>query len=291
LARVRRTWIQSQLFDPCNPGIVNVCPGQEEPVCCTTRILLKLLDNAFLQSEFSDQATVRRILGNVLIGWDTTTSATNPEEVYLNLAASSGDMYVQLLKRTIDGQGFTQLPPDIWDVGSVIDGYSESKAMHSWWHHWNAFDSFRTDLGSPFALQANPIQLSGFKHRFIDGVTSATAGLGATLTGGTGTIGAVAIPAPGTVATVAVDALGLDADCDPCGQVDLSNAGILSQAGAIGTPRAWRFRINHKRPIRLREDEELVLDFQFRTNFPTVTNGKASDLLLLSGGIKSLIQF
>jgi hypothetical protein len=200
-------------------------------------------------------------------------------------------MYVQLIKRSIDRIGNVQLPPEIWDNLSVIDGFSESKAIHTWWHHWNSYDQFKIIPGATQSAFASPNPLSGLKHRFVDGVTSATSGLAGTLTGGTGTIGAVAIPAPGTVATVAVDALGLDADCVECGSIDFGANPVVFNSASLGTPRAWRFRINNKRRIKLREDEQLVLDFQFRQVYRKAGFADGGELLLLSGGIKSLITF
>lgn len=108
LARVKRTWVQSLLLDPCDPQTIPLCVDVEAP-CCTTRWEQVILDNAVLQSQFSDRARVVRIVGDVLIGLDPAIRSDAAEN-YNRLSAAYGSLYVQLIKRPISGAGNAELP-------------------------------------------------------------------------------------------------------------------------------------------------------------------------------------
>lgn len=277
LARVRRTWIQSMLIDPCDPQVVPLCVPAEQGLCCTTRFVEVLVDNQVLQSQFSDRARVRRSLVDLNIGFDPRLTS-NPEENYARLSACMGSMYVQLLKRPINGSGNTELPPEIWDSTSVIEGYSESKALKSWWHHWNPFNGFKTDLSFPDGSMVT----NGIRPKFTDCATGAETSLFGTIASGTGAFGS----APACTGTPA-DGVKLSGDCVACGELDFSS--LTAHSSALGTPASWHFRADIKKRIPLREDEQLVLDFQFRTQFVKVfTDGS---LVILGGGIKTLLEY
>jgi len=184
VAHVRRTWIQSLLLDPCEPHEFPLCNPPE--VCCTTRFGIVLVDNQVLEDKFSDRASAVRILGNVLIGFDPdVSSGPSAGDIYARLAAASGDMFVQLLKRPIDATGAAELPPDIWDTSSVIDGFSESKAKKTWWHHWNAFDTFEAGLGNGASTGNTPV----FRPIFQDCTGNEVGLWGAGVSPGSVTIG------------------------------------------------------------------------------------------------------
>ena len=150
LARKRRTWIQSVLLDPCEPEQVAIC-NPDDAACCTTRFVQVIVENSVLQERFSDRATVRRILGNLQVIFDPDLEgAPTVDDQYTRLAAAYGSLFVQLIKRPINSNGDAELPPEIWNSTSVIEAYSESRALKTWWHHWFFDGQFQpVDWGEP----------------------------------------------------------------------------------------------------------------------------------------------
>jgi len=277
LAHVRRTWIQSRLLDPCSPDIIPLCLPQDS--CCTTRFNYVVMTNSVLQSKFSDRAVVKRILANLLFGWDIRLGSDCAEN-YNRMTAAGGVLYWQLIKRPIDRNGNTELPPEIWDSSSQIDGFSESKALKSGFHYWNPFDNFKLVSGSFSGAQ----QTYGFQNKLTN-CSGDNACFGIVMDTGTGTGGA--LPTCDDLVTPPVEGICLESDCAACGEFD---AGVITDCHQqLSTPHSWNFKLDHRRGIALREDEDLVLDFQFRTFFNLAfTNGS---LVGLAGGIKTLVQF
>jgi len=283
VAHVRRTWIQSLLVDPCDPQLIPICDGNDgEPGCCTTRWEQVLVDNQVLEDKFSDRATVVRSIGDVLIALDPRIGGISGGEVYTRLAAAAGSLYVQLIKRPVDKDGNSELPPDIWDSSSVIEAFSEGKAMKTWWHHWNPFDQF----GFNTSLFRGAFQTSAIQHEFQD-CSGDTVGLwGAGTAPGTMSIGS---SAPDCIPDTPVEPLKLAGNCVECGEIDLFNAGVGSDTYVLRGLPAWRFKFDLKKHISLREDEQLSLDFQFRSQISLAFTDM--QFQVFGGGIKTLMQF
>lgn len=267
------------LIDNCDPQEVPLCSPDDE-VCCTTRFVEVILENQVLQDKFSDRAAVRRILGNLQIGFNPDLAgAADVDEQYTRLSAAQGSLYVQLLVRPVNSNGDAELPPDIWNATSVIEGFSESKAKKTWWHHWNPFSGFRLQTGSTVV---NPYQPQGVFPRMVDCATQAIDQCvePQDLTSGTGKTWQTA-PVPG--------GFNLSGECDDCGDpIDLS-AGVF--IGDLHAPSHWNFQFDVKKRIALREDEQLILDFQFRSPFTSIIGPSAASLIVFGGGIKTLIEF
>jgi len=268
LARVRRTWIESVIIDPCSPQQIPLLSNLDG--CVTTRWEQVLVNNQVLQDQFSDRASVKRILGNLQVAFAVLQGATDPNDVYLRLATATGSLFVQLIKRPIDAAGQTELPPDIWNTSSVISGYSEAKALKTWWHHWNAYDAFSTEAGA--TTVDGTVNTFGIAPRLhICGTTDSAC---VTITDGT---------------LDPVVGVRLDAECVACGSLDMSTVSLVGNNGALRTPRVWNFAFDVRKSIALREDEQLVLDFQFRT--PNQQAYTDWEMIVSGGAIKTLLQF
>lgn len=284
VARVRRTWIESAVIDPCNPLHIPILPNLDG--CTTTRWEQVVVNNSLLQDKFSDRARVKRILGNLQILFNPNLpGAANPDEIYARLASAFGSLFCQLLVRPIDAAGQTELPPDIWNTSSVISGYSESKAKKTWWKHWWSNDAFSTDVG--ISTFQGAFQTYGVKHRFIDCADNTVGLWGQGTSPGDMTIGS---SLPDCLPTQPVEPLELGGDCVACGEVDLAGAGVLSanNTGTLRAPHVWNFAFDVRKTIALREDEQLVLDFQARVPQNFFTDFSFD---VLGGGIKTLLQF
>lgn len=280
LARKRRTWIQSLLVDPCEPELVALC-NPDDQTCCTTRFVQVVVENSLLQERFSDRATVRRILGNLQVEFNPDLAgAPDVDGQYARLAAAFGSLYVQLIKRSINSTGDAELPPEIWNSTSVIEGYSESRALKTWWHHW-----FSNDV---FSLQLGANQVAEFQQQsWAPSLDMCIAPVGAcvtpeSLTNGNGYTFAVN--------GQHTDGFTLKGECVPCG--DPYNPSAVVNTGTLKLPRIWNFAFDIKKRIALREDEQLVLDFQFRSPFNSlISGGTNASIGVQAGGIKTLLEF
>lgn len=163
----------------------------------------------------------------------------------------------------------------------MIEGYSESKAMKTWWHFWNPFDTFGLDVMTP----SGSMETSGLKHKFTECTTGVDAAFYGALSAGTGTVGAT-LASTCTTGGAQTPML-LSAECVPCGSLDFGQ--LQANGVKLGVPRAWRFHLDVKKRISLREDEQLNLDFQFRSPFSAIFND--GSIVMLLGGIKTLLEF
>lgn len=279
LARKRRTWIQSLLVDPCEPELVALC-NPDDQTCCTTRFVQVVVENSLLQERFSDRATVRRILGNLQVEFNPDLAgAPDVDGQYARLAAAFGSLYVQLIKRSINSTGDAELPPEIWNSTSVIEGYSESRALKTWWHHWFSNDVFELELGAnQAAVQTQWV----WKPQLQMCLVPADACISPNqLTNGNGYTWEV----NGQHA----DGVILTGECTSCGEYNPSQ---VVNTGKLKLPRIWNFAFDIKKRIALREDEQLVLDFQFRSPFNSlISGGTNASIGVQAGGIKTLLEF
>lgn len=267
--------METLVVDPCNPLLIPLC----EPLdgCCTTRWNQVILDNALLRTEFSDRAVVRRILGNMLIWFDPQIDqAVDVDEQYARLATSYGSLFCQLLVRPVNASGVAELPPDIWDTTSVLSGFSESKAKKTWWHHWSSNQNFGLVLGDN---AADPQDMSAIRPKFEDCVTGLVNQCitRSQLTGGDGF----------TWDYTAPGGIRLTGECVPCGSIDLTTR---TAHGQLAMPKNWLFTFDIKKRISLREDEQLILDFQGRMPFSQFFPG-SGQFAVYGGGIKTLLEF
>lgn len=273
LARKRRTWIETVVVDPCNPLVVPFCPVDDG--CCTTRWNQVVVDNAVLDQQFSDRATVRRILGNLQIWADPNIEAAPlPADQYARVAALYGSLFVQLLVRPTSAAGQAQLPPDIWDTTSSLSGYSESKAKKTWWHHWWSNDRFHLVEGASSAAGQMPVWKPALKD-CVTGLVNQCITRDA-LTAGDGYTWNYTVPG----------GIELTGDCGGCEGLAWQGQ---NNEGKLDFPRVWNFSFDVRKRIPLREDETLILDFQGRMPFSQFYDD--GRFQVLGGAIKTLLEF
>lgn len=277
LARVRRTWVSSFNRSICAPidvacttvSPVITDPPQPELQCCSTGFTLVLVDQAVLDSQFSDRLTIKRVVGDLWIQPVMTATAENPDcNVLLGQFASGfHQAFVGLRRYQKDPLGVTgenpYIPRPLSGATSLERDYdlSESQWRKTWQHSWTPDDGFISTNGGgtfnmSFPVSCQDTHTSGaLDNDFVDG---------------TGTINIVTDCNP--------------PDCVPCPQ-DLSTLALCGTSSR--SPRPWHLHIDVRKSIPLREDQEAAI--QGECVFPFASANYIGELVMW-GNLRTLVQ-
>jgi len=260
LARVRRTWFSSFLHNICDPVPLPLqsCLSEGDP---ENDLRIILVDQTTLQDQFSDRARVRRIVGDI---WYYGTFLTPLQDLAAAIAADSAlDTF----------QNFTGLRKDETSFGQpfgtpyepMLNDFDFSEA--EWIKTWQTAQANVLDrsVGAASIAGVNfPVAESN-----VSTTNAACVGQNNFVTG-TGTI---------CVETTT------DVNCYNCENTAVPINNVHGRA-----PRLHHFHIDHRRPIRLRENEQLMLQMAFL--FPYIETLVANEpTLYFFGGIKTLLEF
>jgi len=258
-AKVRRTWNTNVRASWCNPYQVDLFPCNDGR--SGTSVIFQLVNQVILEDQFSDAASVKRIVGdlffNPIFGSPLQDPAAN---IVAQASIGTYQAFVGLRKRDVNAQGATVNFSPLDDDAD----FGDAKWLRTWQHH-----------------QKTPLQLNGGLHTHtafypvykpdvhtfvVPGTTTCNA-----FTGGTGTF---CIETTGTT------------DCEPCDHTS-SEDGV-----GVYSPAVWHWRIDwrRKKGVFLRENEELVLQFDFAHPFID-TLAAAEPQFQVFGGIKTLMQY
>jgi len=266
LARKRRTWV-SAFRSGCNFMTVPWDPPVES---CSQQIKLVLLDNALLQSGFSDRATVRRIVGDI---WVTPLPdffiPATPEALYLELAGNGNALvHMGLLRKPVGRDSSGSLTtPNYLPIASDFD-QSDAEWLKTWQHMWAPNDGTKYHLSNSAtgATTETPVYKPDVHTWLVPG----TAACNELATGS----GFICIETTGNV------------DCEEC-DVPAGNTGEDIE---VAIPQKWHTHFDMKRRIPLREDHELYLHLDWAQGLGTVP-AEASWFLYLYASIKLLVEF
>lgn len=268
LARRRKTWIESQNIDPCDPVVLEHC--QPLDGCCTDIVRIEIIGNQTLQDQFSDRASVVRVFGDLwfqpYMGTLTSVVDLAAWVVYLNAV----QRFLGIRKGEITSQA-PELPTlDIWD--SAFSDLSEGRWFKTWQQFLNPQQFQDISLGnnedSGFSLHL-PVATND-THTFVVPGTPACNSLAS----GTGNV---------CIETET------DIDCFECGQsLDIGQINF-SQSSAKIAP-AWHVHIDFKKRIPLRENEGLYLVYNQR-HYQSAGQPAAQDSFTgIYGNLRALIE-
>jgi len=260
VARVRRTWNTNIRASWCNPYDVPILPCSDGR--SQTKVAFQLVNQTILEDKFSDSACVKRVVGDLF--WYPVYANPPPGQELVGgyQALAYWQAFAGLRKREINAQGVTNTYAPLDDD----DDFGDAKWLKTWQHHAQAQGIVAVEFADHQAFY--PVYKPDV-HTYFTGVP----GVPACSTLATGT-GSICIETTGTT------------DCEPCDHT--------SSASMIQTqePRIWHFHIDwkRKRGVYLRENEELVLDFNFAHPFlgGFASNGPSFQVF---GGIKCLLQY
>lgn len=266
LARKRRTWV-SAIRSGCEYLTVMWDPPVES---CSQQVKWVLLDNALLESGFSDRATVRRIIGDLWITPqpDYGIFAT-PEALYTELSVfGNAFIHMGLLRKPLGRDSFGALgTPNYIPIASDFD-HSEAEWLKTWQHLWQPVD------GANFHI-ANVA--NGAAGRFPVG------------TDDTHTYLVPGTPACNELATgsgfICIETEH-SVDCEECPQP----FGLESETLDVALPKKWHVHLDVKKRIPMREDQELYLHLDWNQGLgsaPTANNW----MLNLYGSVKLLLEY
>ena len=263
LARKRRTWITS-LRTGCTPLIVPWDPGQES---CAVLSKFILVDNALLESGFSDRATVRRILGDL---WfiPTYEFTGQYQDDYVQLSGAYWATHLGLLRKPL-GRATTSsaLQTPVYIPSQVDFDYSEAEWLKTWQHQWwpaqgQALELVVQPAGSHVigVSQCNDVHTTGLPdNSFVDG---------------TGTI-------------------NIETDCmtPTCFDCEVTNSNVIQTNASAKIPDPWHVHFDIQKRIPMREDQELylMLDWHLYT-VPAQPLANPGWNMAVTGGIKTVIE-
>jgi len=219
------------------------------------------VNQVILEDQFSDAASVKRIVGDLFFN---PIFETPPADFAANVSAQAAigtyQAFVGLRKRDVNAQGavvnFSPLDDD--------DDFGDAKWLRTWQHHQKTAIQLKGQLSTHSG--AYPVYKPDVHTYIVPGTPACN-----TLATGSGTI---CIETTGTV------------DCEECDHTtEAFSAGVVS-------PAVWHWHIDwkRKRGCFLRENEELVLQFDF-AHPQIATLAAAEPHFEVFGGIKTLMQY
>jgi len=262
VARVRRTWNTNIRASWCNLYQFNI--GACSDGRSGTSVIFQLVNQTILEDQFSDAASVKRITGDLFFYQLLRNPPPGPEVVAANNLLSYYQAFVGLRKRLINAQGettaFHPLDED--------DDFGEARWLRTWTHHSQGGNVLSNITGTTHQDAFYPVKDVDVHTYIVPGTPACN-----TLATGSGTI--------------CIETTG-DIDCVPC-----DHDGTTFQQGfAVQEPRIWHFHIDlrRKRGMYLKENEELVLQFDFAHPYllGLLPNEPGFDVF---GGIKCLLQY
>jgi len=275
LARVRRTWITSFNKSACDP--LNATCSSDNPVnpdaplaCCSVGLTLVLVDNPTLESVFSDQARVKRVLGDLWFLPLATPNADPPTclDTVGSAAVNFWQGFVGLRKYQLNPQGNSPtnpyIPRPLSGPTAAIRDYdlSESEWKKTWQHFHvpqdiTADNEFTGSLALTFPTVCADVHTAGaLDNDFVDG---------------TGTIN--------------IETTCNDPVCTTCPQ-DTSNIKWCTEGAA--NPQPWHLHVDWRRTLSLREDEEFSLQAEFV--FPFGASPDFTFQVQVIGNLRTLVQ-
>lgn len=266
MARVRRTWVPGFTTQMCDA--ISIPVVATEP-CDTTAALVVLVDNQTLQDKFSDQATVKRIVGRYSFQLNPRLDlAADQFEQYLRLANANAELFVGL---RVAEQTHTDLPlggsPAVGiDVFST-DDYSEMRWKRTWQHQWMAIDNFTMQVADQIAQEAMRFPVgTDDTHTHVGG----TEACNELVTGS----GFICIETDHTI------------DCEEC----LQPLATSRWHALLGAPRTWTLNFDLKKGISLRENQELHLVINYGA-LDAAAQAASDFELVMWGRTKVLLQY
>jgi len=260
LARVRRTWVTCFRENWCDPVVLDLdACNPETPSQSENDLWMVLLDSANLEALFSDRARVARIVGDVWWYGEFQTPPQDPAaRLVADIAIDTWQGFIGLKKDQVTG---TQAPGVGMSYKPLVDDFdfSEAQWLKTWQRAHRAY----------VAQQENIAQLSNLSFPYSDVHTYVVPGTPSCndLAEGTGTI-----------------CIETEPTCVTCENPDIESTGVESRY-----PILHHFHIDHKRGIRLRENEQLLLQFGYV--FPQLGTLSANvPQFKFFGGIKALIE-
>lgn len=259
LARVRRTWdttlnttqccVLDVTINPCGEGCENATDWK-----------LVILDNAELQSRFSDQARVARVLGDL---WFAPTMTTPPADLgdIIQAISSLGywSFFAGIRKEQVDNTG-SVLP--VFPLANDHD-FSESQWLKTWnYEQYNSSGQLLASTQLPAGSQLNlPVQC-GDVH-----TTGAPDNI---LSSGSGTID--------------IETDCTTPNCFGCAQPELFTVNPSTRV----IPSLLHLHVDFKRKVSLRENEQLSL--QMAAAFPFV-DPAIGPVMQWFGRMKTLLEY
>jgi len=258
LAKVRRTWNTNIRASWCNPYLVEIADCNDGR--SGTSVIFQLVNQVILEDQFSDACSVKRIVGDLFFYPNYETPPPGPEIIGAYVGLSYWQAFVGLRKRDINAQGATTAFSPLDDD----DDFGDAKWLRTWQHHSQPGGVLTVANASHNA--AYPVYKPDVHTFVVPGTTTCNA-----FTGGTGTF---CIETTGTV------------DCEECDHTSQDFGASAHE------PRVWHWHIDlkRKRGMFLRENEELVLQFDFAHPFIStfLANGPRFSVF---GGVKTLLQY
>jgi len=214
---------------------VDFAPGVES---CEQVLDLILLDNAALESGFSDRCTVKRIVGGLWVKpLPDYASAGTPDDLYTGLNSGTFHAHLGLLRKPLGHEGpVTPLSTGKYFPHEEDFSLSEAEWLKTWQHMWSPADGIpgyeltavAPDTSSQTAVWPTVIQTcSAPDNVFADGN-----------------------------GTFCIETTTEESFCVPCDQ----QAGLASFSQFVSIPRWWHIPLDLKKSIPMREDQELKLE-------------------------------
>lgn len=266
-AKKRRTWVTSFNQDLCN--VINQDFNATE-VCQDVGVKLILISSSTLHNVFSDRARVVRVLGDLWLWPTITPDGSSFDKLAIAAAGSQFQGFVGLRRHDtnpleIANESLNYIPRPLQSDSSHDHAYdlSESQWKKTWQHTW--FPSYRfgiqgfsAQFNLSFPVQCNDVHTTGVgDNDFVDG---------------TGTIN--------------IETTCNTPDCVACPQ-DLGDVALVGQMP--GLPGPWHVHVDYRKPISLREDQELEIDMQVVSAFGNAFQNVS--VLALWGNVRSLLEY
>lgn len=262
LARVRRNWLTSLVPTVCDPLEIPLhgCPTEVHPEYDLARIVL--VSQATLDSQYSDRAKLVRIVGDLWMNltWDDTSPST-PIQQFIAAVSAYGQAFVGLRKYQVNGLGAV-LPVYPITFGGPADDYSDAQWYRTWQHMW----------------------IPTSEVTYLPQITTQNCGVAiCSDTHTTGLTDNIFVEGTGTI--------NIETDCGEPQTVECNSVqpDFVSQNARFPIP--WHLKLDVKKRIALRENEEIALEFQFMLPTALAGGNLVNPRVQVFGGIKSLLQF
>lgn len=255
LAHVRRTWVTALLPTVCDFTEFALVPcGELSNSSAQTRFIL--LTNSVLEAQFSDRARVVRIVGDLVFQptWDGTVAGDCTGD-FLAALTAYGQAHMGLRRYEKNAAGFA-LTVD--PLGNTQD-YSEAQWLRTWQHFW--IPNAEVNFAASHTTKSCAVAICPDVH---------TTG------------------APDNIFTEGTGTIDIETDCSVYGPVECSATQDATCIESVKFPVPWHFKIDMKKRIPLREDQELALELEVM--WPN-TNTLVNPRVQVFGGIKLLLEY